>query len=459
MNDQEPQSDLGPIADALTHRLFAERGQTLHSDANQKLMTQGQPQHRLYLIRNGFVVGYRARASGKPDQVMRAGTGDLVGVQSFFGGVCRSFMTIVALVPTELVFIERHWQPPAPHDPLEQQLMPAVIHELTRRQQTIIDMARQQVEVDARMRELERTSALGQLAAGVAHELNNAMTVIARGAEWVNGTIADHFADDPRRAAAFGSGIRLGRSVSTAQARDRAEQLRRRYKLSFARARKLAQTGLDDAALNLWHPLDENLQALIDLWELGATLNDLQVAARQAEYVVQSMRDLGRPAQRRTTDVSLRQTFQIALQILRNATRGIEIVEDIEDQLPRLRASRGELVQVWTNLIKNAADAMRDMDWAGDARPTIVLRARRRGGDIVVDVDDNGPGIPDSIIERIFEPSFTTKKTGLSFGLGLGLSIVLNIVTGYGGRVDVLRDHTPGATFRVTLPIGVERDG
>ncbi len=454
MTDLPDHLDARAIAQRLTHRLFDQRGRTLRLDADQTLVRQGDPQRRLYLVRNGFVVGYRARASGKADQVMRAGTGDLVGVQSFFGGVPYSQMTIVALVPSELAWIERHWTEPTPDDPLEQQLMPAVIVELTRRQQTIIDLARQQQEVDARMRELEQTSALGQLAAGVAHELNNAMTVISRGSDWINQTLAEQFADEPRQAATLLSGIRMGRSVSSDEARTRAAELRRKHKLSFGEARKLAQTGLEDEVIALWRPLQKHLPELVNTWELGATLNDLRVAAKQAEYVVQSMRDLGRTGEHRRTDVSIEETIQIALQILRNALKGITVKTDIEPDLPRVRVNRGELVQVWTNLAKNAADALGSRATTA-AQPTLSITAGRDGAQIVVDVSDNGPGIPDAIVHKIFEPSFTTKKQGLSFGLGLGLGIVQNIVTGYGGSVRVVQDAGAGATFRVTLPLGV----
>lgn len=454
MTSTPEHDEVKALADQLTQRLFDQRTQVMQLQANQILVRQSEPQRRLFLIRNGFIVGYRDRHDGKSEQIMRAGTGDLVGVQSFFSGAQRSFMTMIALVPTELAYIERTWEPPQPGAPIEQQLMPAVIQELTRRQTTILDMARQQQELDQRMRELERTSALGQLAAGVAHELNNAMTVIARGAEWVNGTIADQFADDPRKAAAFLSGIRMGRTVSSEEARDRAGELRKKYKLSFGEARKLAQTGLENEVLKMWHPLEENLGALVGTWELGATLNDLQVAAKQAEYVVQSMRDLGRRSESAPTDVSVSESIQIALQILRSAIKGVTIDVQIPDDLPPVHANRGELVQVWTNLVKNSVDALRSVDADPRQPRRITISARVLKRDLVVRVSDNGPGIPDAIVEKIFEPSFTTKKSGLSFGLGLGLSIVQNIVTRYGGQVQLIRDQNPGATFDVTLPIG-----
>jgi signal transduction histidine kinase len=103
---------------------------------------------------------------------------------------------------------------------------------------------------------------------------------------------------------------------------------------------------------------------------------------------------------------------------------------------------------VWTNLIANAAEAM-----AG--RGELRLRTRHEGQRVLVEVCDDGPGIPDAIRGRIFEPFFTTKPTGQ--GTGLGLHLTYNIVTlHHRGQITV--DSRPGETcFRVLLPIRMER--
>jgi hypothetical protein len=381
---------------------------------------------------------------------MRAGTGDLVGVQSFLGGAQRSAMTIVALIPTELAYIEREWRPPTAKDPLEVQLMPIVVAELTRRQKLVQDMARQQREVQERMRQLDRASMLGQLAAGVAHELNNALTVIGRGAEWIGAALSDELnGPKDKRRQIFELGLSLGRATSSADARRRTGELREQYDLSLADARRLAQSGLNDAALRPWKPVKKHVAEIVRLWETGATLNDLQTAADQAQHVVSSMRNLGRQV-RRTEPVDVNETIRVALRILRNVTKEVQVELDLQ-QLPTIRANRGELVQIWTNLVKNACDALETICRDSDRPQTVSIRSWADNGELHVEVADNGPGVPAHMAEKIFEPTFTTKKTGLSFGLGLGLSIVQRLVTDYGGHIE-LRPSTPGATFRVTLP-------
>jgi signal transduction histidine kinase len=121
---------------------------------------------------------------------------------------------------------------------------------------------------------------------------------------------------------------------------------------------------------------------------------------------------------------------------------------DFDPDLPRIEAHGGELNQVWTNLISNAAEAM-------GGRGEIWLGAHRQGDRVEVEVCDSGPGIPDSIRDRIFEPFFTTKPPGQ--GTGLGLHLTYNIVAlHHRGQISV--ESRPGRTcFRVLLPIHMER--
>jgi signal transduction histidine kinase len=124
----------------------------------------------------------------------------------------------------------------------------------------------------------------------------------------------------------------------------------------------------------------------------------------------------------------------------------IEIVRDYDRHLPRVSAYPGELNQVWTNLIDNAADAM-------DGSGKLTVRTRLDGDErLMVEIGDTGPGMPDEIRTRVFEPFFTTKEIGK--GTGLGLDIAWQIVVGrHGGEIRV--ESAPGNTrFQVVLPLG-----
>jgi signal transduction histidine kinase len=122
---------------------------------------------------------------------------------------------------------------------------------------------------------------------------------------------------------------------------------------------------------------------------------------------------------------------------------GIEVERDYAPGLPRIEALGSELNQVWTNIIDNAVDAM-----GGQGR--LRIRAFARDADLVVEICDDGPGMPPEVRDRIFEPFYTTKPPGS--GTGLGLHIAYNVVGRHGGRIQVR--SRPGETcFEVALPI------
>jgi signal transduction histidine kinase len=123
----------------------------------------------------------------------------------------------------------------------------------------------------------------------------------------------------------------------------------------------------------------------------------------------------------------------------------IELIEDYDERLPKIKALVGELNQVWTNLIDNALDAME-----GNGKGKLEIRTGEERGNVKVSIIDNGPGIPEQIRSNIFDPFYTTKDIGK--GTGLGLDVVNRIVKQHRGSVKV--QSVPGRTeFIVCFPI------
>ncbi|MPZ74522.1 MAG: GHKL domain-containing protein, partial [Nitriliruptorales bacterium] len=134
--------------------------------------------------------------------------------------------------------------------------------------------------------------------------------------------------------------------------------------------------------------------------------------------------------------------------LLNHRLRGVTVVREYAPDLPRITASGAELNQVWTNLLDNAAY---ELDRAQIDNPTITIRTRRNIDDVVVEIEDNGPGVPADVRERIFDAFFTTKPPGDGTGQGLNISYQI-VVLDHRGEVTV--DSEPGrTTFRVVLPI------
>lgn len=143
--------------------------------------------------------------------------------------------------------------------------------------------------------------------------------------------------------------------------------------------------------------------------------------------------------------VDVREGLDNTLIILHNKLkRGVTVVREYAQDLPVIQAYAGELNQVWTNIIDNAIDAMR-----GEGK--LIVRARQEERWVVVEIEDNGPGIPKDIQSKIFDPFFTTKGPGQGTGLGLNISRNL-IVQKHHGQVSVISE--PGRTcFAIRLPI------
>ena len=130
-----------------------------------------------------------------------------------------------------------------------------------------------------------------------------------------------------------------------------------------------------------------------------------------------------------------------------HTVRGIDVKRAYAPDLPRIQAYGGELNQVWTNLIDNAADAL---EGHGD----ITIRTSASEDMVIVDIEDNGPGIPKEYQQKIFDPFFTTKPPGEGTGLGLNISYGIVVQKHHG---DIRLDSKPGKTqFKVSIPLNFE---
>lgn len=182
---------------------------------------------------------------------------------------------------------------------------------------------------------------------------------------------------------------------------------------------------------------------LEDVRNLRLMLGDVLHGLEQMRELVHNLRDFTRLDRSKVSDTDLNETLGTVIYIARSATSpGIEIVEAFE-ALPKITCNPSQLNQVFLNLITNAAQAI-----AGSGR--ITVRTRQADGHVLIEVSDTGGGISDDVLPHIFEPYFTTKPKGV--GTGLGLSIARDIVRNHGGELSVA-PHADGATFRVSLPL------
>lgn len=440
---------------AYPERIFAlKKGETLAHE--------GEPSRRLYLLLSGQVIAYRSRRDERGEkipgsfyEVFRAGPGSYIGVQSFFSRLYRSSCEIVAETDIEVSFIDDSVQAvePEKYGSLPEQFVPTMVHELALRNSRVFEHAAEKEAALHRMHRAEMSATLGQLAAGLAHELNNAVGVLARKTDFVS-----EFLEEDLRSRKDGEAelFRLGRDSQTLcsgeELRSRAREYERKFGVSQSAARVLAHIAPDaNSAAKLDKKMLANIESLVRFWELGRDLRDMRLAAKHAAGIVRSVKILGGGNIRREAGTSVVESVSEALALLKPQLRGKNLITNLGDveAFPMIFGDMTELVQLWVNIIKNACDAM---NLAGTENPTVRIALSCTDADVSVAITDNGPGVPASLREKIFQPDFSTKKSGLSFGLGLGLAIVRRIVDDYGGNIAL--DSVPGTTtFTLTLPI------
>jgi signal transduction histidine kinase len=177
-------------------------------------------------------------------------------------------------------------------------------------------------------------------------------------------------------------------------------------------------------------------------------VNDIQEASQRIEKLVGAIKnfthmDRGRDKEYADIHSGIQNTLTM---LAYKFTKGnVELIEDYDTSLPKIRVFVGEMNQVWTNIIDNALDAMEV-----NKRGRLEIKTRRDGDSVEVTIADNGHGIPPDLKSRIFEPFFTTKEIGR--GTGLGLDVVARITRQHGGSLKV--NSAPGRTaFVLCFPI------
>jgi signal transduction histidine kinase len=192
-------------------------------------------------------------------------------------------------------------------------------------------------------------------------------------------------------------------------------------------------------------------------------LADIISEAKLANAIVVEMLEFVRPVRLQVERTDITEVLQQSVTMAESkvARGGVDLTLNLEENLPAIDGDRHQLAQVFTNLIANAFEAL-----DGKGHITIVAAAGWLDEDpaltghpgplptIVVDVVDDGPGVPDEVTDKIFDPFFTTKPQGS----GLGLAIVRKIVDAHEGRIDLTSSRGAGTRFRVTLPVGSAAD-
>jgi signal transduction histidine kinase len=337
----------------------------------------------------------------------------------------------------------------------------------------ISGLARRMRYTQRAYRQREKLAALGKLSAGLAHELNNPAAAARRASEELGEEILEaqltslthdeRFSAKEREAlvalqreTAAGKAALLD-PLSLGDTEDRLSDWLgdRGCQEPWDMAPALAEAGLDTDRLEAMAGAFDDRSLACGLEWLAGTLDllglasEIETSTGRISELVGAIKEYTYMDRAVVGEVDVISGLQNTITILGPRLKDVSLSREYEKGLPGIPGRGGELNQVWTNLIDNAIDAV-------DGRGSITIRAYVEGARVVVEVIDDGHGIPREAQVHVFEPFYTTKDIGA--GTGLGLDIVRRIVTGHGGEVFVQSE--PGETcFTVRLPLDTTQNG
>lgn len=441
---------------------LVEHGELQTRGVGDLVAPKGKPVENLFVILEGHI-GVRVDRGSGPRRVMGWGKGEVTGMLPY-SRMRAPPGDNVAEEPSVLLAIDvGHF--------------PEMIHRCpTFTAYTVHLMLDRARSFNASDLQDEKMISLGRLAAGLAHELNNPASAAARGARLLLEGLAE--ADSAARALG-GAGLSeeqhakidavrnacyrkpMGDVLSALEQASREDDIAdwlQRHGQSERHSVPLADTAvtLEDLDLLAESLSDQALDAALRWVAAGCAIyslaTDVENAATRIHELVAAVKrftfmDSRGGPEAVDVESGLRDTVRVVAAEAR--AKGASISLDFEPGLPKVHASGAELNQVWLNLIDNALDAIPE---SGHVR----VEARRDRDRVVVRVIDDGPGIPEDVLPRIWDPFFTTKPPGQ--GTGLGLDLTLRLIRRYGGDIGV--DSRPGRTeFRISLAVEDEAPG
>ena len=435
---------------------LAAHGSLRTLNEGEVLSAKGVPVLGLYIILSGSLAIYLDRGGGRHKALEWRG-GDVTGMLPYSRLVSPPGDSI-AQEPTEILSIPREDLAALIRDCHE--ITSILIH-------TMLDRSR--FFTSSGLHD-EKMISLGKLSAGLAHELNNPVSAIERGA-----SLLEHQLEETEEATRALGASRLTEAQLAAIDAVRASCVSGRApdvlspiqqaEREDAIADWLAAHGVDDAFAGPLADTPVTIEALdriavvVNGLELGAALrsvaaacavrglaSEIRESARRISGLVTAIKGFTHMDQAvvaAPVDLVTSLGNTVAVLTAKARAKSIAVTIGVEPGLPAVRGFAGELNQIWSNLIDNAIDAAPDSG-------RVEVSARRERHQVVVRVVDNGSGIPADLRDRIFDPFFTTKPVGK--GTGLGLDIVQRLISHNDAEIEV--DSVPGRTeFRVVLPI------
>ena len=289
-------------------------------------------------------------------------------------------------------------------------------HRVQERTRELSEALKHLKESEAQLIQSEKMSSLGQMVAGVAHEINTPLAYVKNSL----GTVADKLPDLSTAIERCEQLLALLQAGGNANA----EELNRLFALVSSQIAQLKQQ----------HVLEE----------LNKLVKDGLYGTGQVAEIVGNLKDFSRLDRSKVTSFNLNEGLNSTLLLAKHLLKSVTVNKQFSD-IPEIHCAPSQINQVFLNLITNATQAMET------GNGTLTLTTRSNGDGVEVEIADNGKGIAPEVLPKIFDPFFTTKEIGK--GTGLGLSISYKIIQQHGGRITVKSRVGAGTKFTVWVPV------
>jgi signal transduction histidine kinase len=433
---------------------LVEHLQELHFQPGEIMGREGEPLDNLTVILEGEI--RMQRGSGADEMIFRGFAGQVTGLLPY-SRLTHYVGSSRAVLPTRIATLHRN-------------LFPEMLQRMPLLGQRLVSIMADRIRETARIEtQRDKLVALGKLSAGLAHELNNPAAAAQRATASLRETLetvrdasirlARHAIPAEQREMITRFEREAQRTPSTsadplAQS-DREERITtwlegRHVPDAWKIAPAIADAGVEIPKLECLagqvgdEVLGDALTRIASLLTIAKLIDEIEISTKRITYLVQAVKEYSYMDQAAMKEVDLHQGLENTLTILHYQLKGgIKVVREYDESLPRICAFGGELNQIWTNLMSNAIEAMHGK---GELR----VRTARELDRVLVEIGDNGPGIPPEVLPHIFEPFFTTK--GVGEGTGLGLDTTCRIIRSHHGEIRV-SSHPGDTRFEVILPL------
>lgn len=420
------------------------------------LSDEGNVADKMSIILEGEIKGVHEKQGGD-GRIFQARAGMVIGTLPY------SRLSVIPLTVRAVVRSRIAW--------LHKDDFPELIATLPTLVQRLVGIMADRIrDYTTEQQQKDKLMSLGRLSAGLAHELNNPAAAAQRSTEALRDAMRDmrqanlrlqsrELTDEQRRSIAQLEADWDERTCANVDVLSPLERCDREdtftawleshgVEEAWSLAPSLVESSCDlqllDQMARLFSgpALGDALARLAASFTASRLIREIENATKRISELVRAVKEYSYMDQAPVQEVDVHRTIESTITMMQHRLRGITVDRKFDPELPPICAHGSELNQVWTNLIDNASDAM-------EGSGTLTIRTSREYGQLRVEFQDTGHGIPENIMSRIFDPFFTTKKVGA--GTGLGLDTVYRIVKKHQGDIKV--ESRPGNTvFRVWLP-------